>query len=266
MNLKIVKGVLLPVLLSGCVMILSAFAFERQEALLTRFDLAVLIEEILEKKQIRAGSDSMPQYNDLDDDRLLAVFRTLSLKIMAGYSDGSFRPSEPLRNLDTVCYLQKLAKCLRKHAPEAYETRQLMRIFAYQSQPEAILSDNLPAGSFPAELGESGSFIGKKTLQNLLVGLLTENGRLNIALTGKVVDSISGKPLPGAFVTSGYQAVVTDASGNFCMNFSGVDQPEISLFAAAEGFQPVELKKDLRLSPTINFRLRPEKKAVRRRF
>lgn len=260
MKFKIKRTFILPFILLGCVVFLSAFAFESHDKLLTRFDLALLIEDILEKKQIRVVADSIPQYSDLDEDRLLTVFRALSLKIMAGYPDGSFRPEEPLRNLETVCYLQKLARCLRSHAPDAYETRQLMRMFAYQSQPEVVLNDNLPAGSFPAELSEAGGFVEKASLQDLLTGLLTENGKLNIALTGKVVNSLTGRPLPGAFVSSGYQAVVTDASGNFRMGFSEVDQPEVTLFAVAEGFQPVELKKDLRLSPTINFRLRPEKR------
>jgi len=257
--IKTLKSFLALVCLFSCLVIFSAFGFQKNDDMLTRLDLALIFERILEKREITAQGQSVPSFFDLKDDRLLAVFRTLSLKLIEGYPDGSFRPDEKLRNLETICYLQKLARCLRKNQPEAYETRQLMRLFAYQSQPEVILSDNLPAGTFPSELGESDGFVSRKVFQELMTALLSETGGLNFQLSGKVIHAVSGHPVAGACIAAGSKAVVADQAGNFSIDLGGISRSDVTLFAAAEGFRPCEMKKDLRLSPNVVFRLKPEK-------
>lgn len=257
--IKTLKSFLALVCLFSCLVIFSAFGFQRHDEMLTRIDLALIFERILEKCEITAQGQSVPSFFDLKDERLLAVFRTLSLKLVEGYSDGSFRPEERLRNLETICYLQKLARCLRKNHPEAYETRQLMRLFAYQSQPEIILSDNLPAGTFPAELGEPEGFVSRKVFQDLMTALLNENGQLNFQLSGKVIHAVTGHPVAGACIAAGNKAVVADQNGNFKIDLGEISRSDVTLFAAAEGFRPCEMKKDLRLSPNVVFRLKPEK-------
>ncbi len=257
--IRAVKSFLMLVCLLSCLVIFSAFGFQQHDEMLTRLDLALIFEKILEKREITAQGQSVPSFFDLKDDRLLAVFRTLSLKLVEGYPDGSFRPETRLRNLETICYLQKLARCLRKNQPEAYETRQLMRLFAYQSQPEVILSDNLPAGTFPSELGEPDGFVSRKVFQDLMTALLSENGRLNFQLSGKVIHAVTGQPVAGACIAAGNKAVFADRSGSFLINLGEISRSDVTLFAAAEGFRPCEMKKDLRLSPSVVFRLKPEK-------
>jgi len=257
--IKAVKSFLALVCLLSCLVIFSAFGFQKNDEMLTRLDLALIFESILEKREITAQGQSVPSFFDLRDDRLLAVFRTLSLKLIEGYPDGSFRPEEKLRNLETICYLQKLARCLRKNQPEAYETRQLMRLFAYQSQPEVILSGNLPAGTFPSELGEPDGFVSRKAFQELMTALLNENGRLNFQLSGRVIHAVTGHAVPGACVAAGSKAVVADQAGNFAIDLGEISRSDVTLFAAAEGFRPCEMKKDLRLSSNVVFRLKPEK-------
>lgn len=257
--IKTLKAFLALVCLLSCLVIFSAFGFQNQDDMLTRLDLALIFEKILEKRAITAQGQSVPSFFDLKEDSMLAVFRTLSLKLIEGYPDGSFRPEERLRNLETICYLQKLARCLRKNQPEAYETRQLMRLFAYQSQPEVILSDNLPAGTFPSELGEPDGFVSRRVFQDLMAALLSENGRLNFQLSGKVIHAVTGHPVAGACIAAGEKAVVADRAGNFSIDLGEISRSDVTLFAAAEGFRPCEMKKDLRLSPNVVFRLKPEK-------
>ncbi len=258
MSIKTIRKLLIAFILLSTALLFSAFCYEPSKRLLTRYDLALMIEEILANLEIQPSAD--PEiYHDLDAGQRQALFRALSMRLMAGYPDGNFRPEEPIRNLETVCYLQKLAKFLRKSRPEVHETRQLMRFFAYQSQPEIILSERLPAGSFPSELGEPGGFVEKVVFDNLLQALFSKSGNQSYVLRGRVVDALSGKGLQRAYVASGHQTAVTDETGKFSMEFRDTDRPDVELFAAAEGFMPVELKKDLRLSPKITFRLKPEK-------
>lgn len=257
------KVVWLAVLLS-CVFLLTAFRFEQQNNLLTRMDLALLIESVLENTRVNARIDSLPDFNDLDEDRVLSIYRCASLKIMSGFPDGSFRPDEPLRNLETVCYLQKLAKFLRKNHPESHAARQLMRIFAYQNQPERILATGLPAGSFPPELADAGGMVGRQIVSNLVYALIEGQNSQQHVLNGRVVNAVTGQPLAEAYIAGGRKAVVTDDNGNFTMDFTDLENPEVVLFAASEDYQPVEIRKDLRISSHITFRLRPEKKAGRK--
>lgn len=259
MNIKTCKKLLFAFILLSTGVLFSAFCYAPQAKLLTRYNLALIIEDILQAVELQAIADVSTLQNDLDTQQRQAISRTLTLQIMAGFSDGNFRPEETLRNLETICYLQKLAKILRKLRPEAHETRQLTRVFAYQSQPEIVFSDRLPAGSFTSVLGEPGGFVKKTVLENLIKALFNESNGQSYLLEGRVVDALTGKGLLQAYVASGYQTATTDEKGQFSIEFRNTDRPDVELFAAAEGYQSVELKKDLRLNPKITFRLKPER-------
>ena len=261
MSIRNIKKLLVVFILLCCLVLFSAFSHRAAEPLLTRLDLALLIERVLEKQNVQVPGEPMASPPDLDNSTRATVARTLALKIMTGYPDGSFRPEEPIPNLETICYLQKLSRFLRKHRPGIYETRQLMRVFAYQSQSEVILSARVPGGSLPAEFAEPGAFVARADFENLLNRLLSENAAQTYILSGHVINSINGEPLPGAYVSSGRLTATTDASGNFSIEFSKAAEPDVELFAVAEGFVPVDMKKDLSLNPTITFRLKPEKPA-----
>ncbi|MDD3145813.1 MAG: S-layer homology domain-containing protein [Candidatus Riflebacteria bacterium] len=260
MNFQNTRKFLIAMILLSSALLFSAFSYESPKDFLNRYDLAMMLEDILANIQIPVSSSLDCCFNDLDTNRQQAIARVLSLKIMSGYPDGSFRPEEPMRNLETVCYLQKLARHLRKHRSDKYETRQLMRAFAYQSQPENILVAKLPAGSFPADFAEPGGFIEKTVFEDLLNKLLSNSGRQSYSLKGQVIDAVSGKGISGAYVAGSYHTAVTDGKGKFSIEFINTDNPRVDLFVAAEGFLTLELKKDLRLNSTAILRLKSEKK------
>jgi len=82
--IKTLKAFLALVCLLSCLVIFSAFGFQKQDDMLTRLDLALIFEKILEKRAITAQGQSVPSFFDLKEDRMLAVFRTLSLKLIEG--------------------------------------------------------------------------------------------------------------------------------------------------------------------------------------
>lgn len=245
------KKIVLLIALFTCFLLLSAFRFERQKALLSRMDLALLIENVLENTRVNAQIENLPRFNDVDDDQILSIYRTVSHNIMAGYPDGNFRPDELVRNPEAVSYLQKLLGFLRKSRPESYATRQLMRLFAYQNQP-------------PPELADVGGFVSKGLVSNFVAALIESQTSQQYFLSGRVINAVTGEPLSGAYVAGEKKAVVTDENGDFRIDFANIANSEVFLLAAAEDFQPVELKKDLRLGLNITFRLRPEKKQSRK--
>ncbi len=259
MNIYNLKKILVGFSMLCCLIMFSAFSYQPSRPLLTRIDLALFIEGILSRHQVQIPVDAQVSLNDLDAVQQKSVATTLALKIMTGYPDGSFRPDESVRNLETICYLQKLGRFLRKNNPGLYETRQLMRIFAYQSQPDVVLSGKAQGGSFPAEFSDPGGFVEKAVFENLMLTLLSSSENHQFVLNGKAVNALTGEPVAGAYIAGERQTAQTDAAGCFFLKFSGEHGSEVELFAAAEGFTPVELKKDLRLNPTIIFRLKPEK-------
>ncbi len=259
MNINNLKKMLAAFSMLCCLVMFSAFSYQPPRSLLTRIDLALFIEGILARHHIQLPVDSSVLLNDLDAVQQKSIAMTLSLKIMSGYPDGSFRPDESVRNLETICYLQKLGRFLRKNSPGLYETRQLMRMFAYQSQPDIVLTSKSQGGSFPDEFSEPGGFIEKAVFENFMLTLLSDSEIHQYTLIGKAVNALTGEPVAGAYVAGERQTAQTDAAGCFSLKFPGSHGSEVELFAAAEGFAPIELKKDLRLNPSITFRLKPEK-------
>lgn len=241
MKIVKVKKIIWLITLAGCVLLFSAFRFEGQKNLLSRMDLALLIERVLENCRIDAQAEVLPSFGDISEEQIHGISRTLSLKIMAGFPDGNFRPAELLRNLETVNYLQKLVRFLKNSS----------------SGPLNCFSQ------LPVELAEAGGFISKDIMTDLVVASLERQAGQRYTLSGKVINAVTGKPVSEAYIAGEKVATVTDENGNFSLDFAGISGPKVVLFAAAEDFQPVEIKKDLCLSSIITFRLRPEKKQFR---
>lgn len=239
--------------------IMPAYRFDNNENQLTRFELAQMFETVLESCRIAAQPDCLPQYADLDDDQLFGVYRTLSCSIIKGYPDRMFRPEEPLRNIETVSYLQQLNLFLRRVRPESEVCRQLTRVMAYQDSPGEIMAG---AGSsfMPEQFAELTGFTSKDVMASLIQAVIGQP-RSNY-LRGRVINALTGEPLAQAYVASEKIAVVTDEQGAFRIEYSDQHLEEVQIMAASENFEPVELKKNIKFNQNVILRLKPEKSAL----
>ena len=76
-------------------------------------------------------------------------------------------------------------------------------------------------------------------------------------ISGKVQDSLTGKPVEGAVIWLGKRAALTDATGFFSMDASGIPTSEFSI--AATGYTTLQVKLlNSSLSNSLHFLLVPE--------
>lgn len=235
---------------------MPAFRFHTKDDRLSRIELAQMIETVLESCRISVQSDELPGYSDLDDEDLFGIYRTLSCKVMRGSADNSFRPHEYLRNIETLSYIQKLMVFLRQVKPDSEAGRQLARVMAYQDTPSGIMGGAL-SSFIPEQLGLPSDFSGKEVVADLMLAVIGQH-REN-CLKGRVVNALSGKPLARAYVASEKMAVMTDENGCFRIDYPAGDLAEVVVMAAAESFQPLEIKRNIKFSRDMVLRLKPEK-------
>lgn len=249
---------LLALALLVALIFMQAFRFQASDDRLNRIELAQMIESVLESCRISAQPDALPEYSDLDDEDLFAIYRTLSCNLMRGYADGSFKPREYVRNIETLSYIQKLMVFLRQVKPDSQAGQQLLRVMAYQDTLGEIMTGNL-SSFMPEQLGSFSDFTSKEVLAGLMLTVIGQH-REN-SLKGRVVNALSGEPLVHAYVASEKVAVMTDSNGYFSINYLAENLAEVEVMAAAENFQPVEIKRNIKFSRDLILRLKPEKTA-----
>jgi len=247
---------LLTAALVAVLVFIPAYRFETPDHRLTRFELAQMFESVLESCRVSAQPDNLPEYSDLNDDQLFSVYRTLSCHIIRGYPDFQFKPDEYLRNIETISYLQRLMLFLREVKPDSDAGRQIVRLMAYQDSPAEVLAGNL-SSFMPEELSEPAGFSDREVVAELIATVIGQPRPINI--DGRVINAFTGRPLARAFVASGKIATVTDDQGFFRISYPLTGLEEVTIMAAAENFQPVELKKNIKFNQNIVFRLKPAK-------
>ncbi len=249
---------LMTFILVATLIFMPAYRFDSPDNRLTRFELAQMFETVLESCRVAAQPDALPGYTDMDDEQLFAVYRTLSCGIMRGYPDLKFRPEEFVRNIETIGYLQKLVQFLRKVKPDSDAGQKLVRLLAYQDSPAAVMAGNM-SSFMPGSLHEPSGFADRETMAEL-IGSVIGQCRPG-SLDGQIVNALTGKPVAKAFVSSEKVATVTDNLGYFRIEYSSAGCEEVTIMAAAENYQPVEMKKNIKFNPTIVLRLKPLKSA-----
>lgn len=245
--------------LLACLIFLSAFCFAPAEKLLlNRYDLAMMLEDLLQKCQVTADGSMLPDFSDLPADQRDQIRLVLGMNIMAGFPDRTFRPDQPLPNIETVFYLQKFTDFLRRVQPESNTSRQFVRIFGLISPPTAFATA-VHSKLFPVELAGSKAFVEKRVMEKLLDAIVTGIDRKNLTLKGRVTDAITGRPVK-AFVAGENQAVITDDDGSFALPIAALSRDSVLLLATAENYQSIEMKKNILISDSVVFRLRPVKR------
>jgi len=235
---------------------MPAYRFKEPDNRLTRLDLAQMFESVLESCRIAAQPDMLPEYIDLDDEQLFSVYRTISCNIVKGYPDSRFKPHEFLRNIETIGYLQNLIRFLRLVKPDSDAVRQLVRLMAYQDSPVEFMAGSM-SSFMPVSLHDPSGYTDREVMAELIATVI---GQLRpVALKGRIVNAISGKPLARAFVAGENVATVTDENGFFSIEYPAANFDQVTIMAAAENFQPIELKKNIKFSQNIVIRLKPSK-------
>ncbi|OGK11045.1 MAG: hypothetical protein A2W80_12715 [Candidatus Riflebacteria bacterium GWC2_50_8] len=255
----VLKRVLIPallILLFASLVFLPAYRFDNYEHRLTRFELAQMFESVLESCRVSAQPDVLPNYSDLNDEQIFAVYRTVSCNIIKGYPDLKFRPDEYLRNIETLGYLQKLVVFLRQVKPDSEVVRQLVRVMAYQDSPGEIMAGTM-SSFMPEQFADLAGFTSKDVMADFMQDVIGQSS-LNY-LSGCIVNALTGEPLEQAYAASEGTAVAADEQGCFRIDFADQNCEEVVIMAAAEGFQTVELKKNIKFNPNIVLRLKPEK-------
>ncbi len=250
---NLVTKIFVIVFLCSLVLFLSAFMYPKESKYLTRMDLAITIEKILADIPLKNTDENLPNYSDLSKSQNTLIIKTIKYKIMNGYSDNTFRPQTPLHNLEVVSYLQRLTEFLRDSSPNSYSTKQLFRFLSYNEDPSVAFEYNplnfSKGFSNPNELTP-------KILATDLLEKLTNYKSQTFIFSGKIIDCINNKPVVNAYISVNNQAMAVDKYGRF--RFCLKNNSKIAdIFAVADDYQPIELRKDLDLSRDIVIRLKP---------
>ncbi len=233
---------------------LSAFTYNTESPYMNRLEMAILLENILNDASISAEDVSLPDYSDLTKNQKTSISKVLSLKIMNGFNNNTFRPDTPMRNLEVISYLQKTTEHIRAIKPECETAKKLFRFLSYNEDPGFAFeydSLNLPKDlEQPNELTPKGLFA---ELSNLFLNKEQTN---RITVTGRIISSIDAKPVTTAYVSANRKATAVDKNGCFSIELTD-NQSIADIFAAADGYHSTELRKDMNFGNNITIRLRP---------
>ena len=86
--------------------------------------------------------------------------------------------------------------------------------------------------------------------------LIENNKSTDSVLTGIIINSITNKPVTNAFISANNQAMAVNRNGGFKFILPN-NTKTADIFAVAENYLPIEIRKDLDLSKEIIIRLKP---------
>lgn len=245
-----------------CIFFLCAFSSRNYEYnKLTRFDLAQLIESLLENQNVSPQTQFVPEFKDLNPLQQNFVKKVISLGIMAGFHDMTFRPEEKMTTVEILNGLHKLTAYLEKARPAEQITSHLKRLLGYRfnSGTELQISS---LNFLPVEFRDPDAFLDREVVERLFDVFSGKKDNSEKILKGRVLDAKTLKPVRHAYVASSGKAVITDQNGDFSLDFSDVENNSVLLLAAAENYRSLELKKDLKLSNRVVLRLKPAKTSI----
>ncbi len=250
-----ITKIVIVVFLCSSILFLSAFTCQKETKYLTRLELAVVLEKILDDTSIELKIKNGKSFSDLSKGQYKSIENIIKSEIMDGFSDGTFRPDKPMYNIEVVSYLQKLTGFLRKYKPNSFQAKQLFRILSYNE--EATIAFEYSPQNFPKGLEQPNGLTPKSFAVEITNKLIpNQNESERFVFSGKIIDSVSNKPIVNAYISANSNAMAVDKDGRFMFNLDK-NTKTADLFAAADGYQPLEIRKDLNLSRNITIRLKP---------
>ena len=250
-----IAKIVVMVFLCSSILFLSAFTFQKESKYLTRLELAVLLEKILDDTSLELKIKNEKSFLDLSKSQYKSIEKIIKSEIMDGFSDGTFRPNKPMYNIEVVSYMQKLTEFLRKYKPDSFQAKQLFRILSYNE--EATIAFEYSPQNFPKGLEKPNGLTPKSFAIEITNKLIpNQNETEKFVFSGRIIDSISNKPVVNAYISANNNAMAVEKDGRFTFLLDKYTKTA-DLFAAADGYQPLEIRKDLNLSRNITIRLKP---------
>lgn len=247
----------LGILFFGIVALLLLSAFMSQGAdNLTRYDLALMIEGLLAENGVNAAEERLEVFKDLDEERYYGVLRTVGVRAMVGFSDGTFRPRQAVRNIEVMASLQKLSNLFHEYDPKSKVSQQLMRLFAYRLDARDALSSSY-LGFLPKSFKESSAITKKEEARAIFEALHKTEPSRHRNVQALVLDAHTGNPVSNAFVVLGSEKV-TKADKHGVVSFVLPNEEcYLDLFITQEGYEPLEIRKEISLEGKTTLRLYP---------
>lgn len=243
----------LPVLL----MLLSGFVIiptQSSDIHLTRFQLAEFINAQLIDAGLAISQTAENNFSDLSDEKFQKIILTVSCNVMMGYPNSKFMPDKPLTNIETLSYINSAVEIISEIDPEGSAIN-FYRMFGWQN-----LASNLAHGfsnkMMPNELKKPGQ-LTKKTALNKIRAMIGNNTKLSVSSSISVKDSVTSKPIADAYIVISNQIAKTDENGFALFDIIKTDDSQIELFAVAEGYKPLSLKRDSRFNTDFDILLNP---------
>ena len=225
---------------------------------ITRLEFAAMVNEVLAKEFNRSIINENNSYSDLTFKENESILLATKLGIMSGYPDGTFRPNEKIRNIETITYLQMLANLFVASDHNSYASKQLMRLFAYNENIKP--GDPVPEGVFPKKLLNAGELSDRESVCSVFEVLNRDSNYKKFKeIKGIVIDSVSGKHVRNAFASINGIAIAAGEDGEFCLSVP-VEDNRLDLFAAAEGYEVIDIKKDITFENSLILKMRPSYK------
>ncbi len=253
LNIKIgFKKIALLVLGLAIVLFLNAFMDKKPEVL-TRYELALLMEELLGANEIGGPVESIPVFKDLSEDKYYPIVRVLALKIMVGFSDESFRPNKPVRNMEVMAGLQRLATIFHQYKPRAKASMKLMRLFAYRLDPKEALSTNYVG--LPSSFKQASAFTVKEEAAVIFEALHNSEPLKSKNIEILVMDSQTQEPIPSAFILLNSKKIMKADENGVVQFVLPSNLKQVEIFVTQEGYEPLELRKDLSLEKKVTLLL-----------
>lgn len=247
------------VALLSCLIFLSAFSTDdHQYRKISRFDMALIIEKLFDNLAVNISESQVPLFKDINQTQREMIERVAGLDIMAGYPDQTFRPEQKMTAVEIVNTMRRLTTFLEKARPSEKATIQLKRLLGYRfGAGNELLKNN--TNFLPPELRSPDALVDRDDVAGLFAASSGESSNSETVLFGRVLDAKTLKPVASAFVAAAGKTAVTNADGDFSIKFAE-EAGSVMLLAAAENYRSLELKKDLKLSNRVIFRLKPRRR------
>jgi hypothetical protein len=236
--------------------LLSAFMSHGSSENLSRYELGLMIEGLLAENGVEAGEGQLEVFKDLSEEQNCGLLRTVGMRAMVGFSDGSFRPRQAVRNLEVMASLQKLSSFFHQHDPKARVSMQLMRLFAYRLDPRDALSSSY-LGFLPKTFKDSSAITKKEEARAIFAALHKTEPSRHRNVQAVILNAYTGEPVPNAFVVLGSDKVAkADRQGVVNLVLPN-EECYLDLFVTQEGYEPLEIRKEISLEGKTAVLLRP---------
>ncbi len=235
------------------IVFLSAFTFDEKETI-SRYELAGFISEIVLQALPDASQvEQKAIYKDLSAKQLNSIEAALHHRIICGYADQTFRPEVTVSNQELLWYLYRTWDFLRLNAPDSSVAKKLSRLVGFEKHQ---FYSNLKSSFSLFKQNVLGYEPAETYLLKRLKNAFKTKGswqKLEISL----VDAVDSSPIFPGFVVVEQKAGASDNKGKLVFEFEKMPAGHYEVFASAEGYHSIKLRRDMMQAASLTLKLRP---------